>query len=404
MDSLCIKCKGRGFCGQPCKILAKFMSNVPQVKTHFSGPSPPEVFVGRIGYPDVNTGILAPTKFETKHSELKDASKWSKNNLSIANILRLRGQLIYGQTKLNIKKQNPIRKITEELALTHKPTSIEFFLKNKPRLQLQASSVFRPMTNIAQIEKAKIEDNIKVLKKVDSLVNDIYARSTTALEELYNSKVELDHLQKLLSVGSLGLKIQRKMVPTRWSITAVDDIISKKLLEKIRYYSEINEILVYSGNYIGNYIEILFLPGKFSFEAIEMWESSSLYSDTKETQIATDHESFYGRKEYASNITGGYYAMKLPITEFLTKIKKQATVLILRRISQEYYAPLGVGIVRETTRRALNSTPKKFETIDKALEDIKNRTIYELDKAKEKSWLLNNYGKQKDLNQFSQKL
>jgi len=48
-------------------------------------------------------------------------------------------------------------------------------------------------------------------------------KSVTALNELYKSNVEIDHLQKLLSVGTLGLKTQRKMVPTRWSITATDD-------------------------------------------------------------------------------------------------------------------------------------------------------------------------------------
>jgi len=84
-----------------------------------------------------------------------------KNKLSIANVLRLRGQLIYGKTKSNIRKQNQIRKITHELALTHKPTSIEFFLKNKPKTELKASSIFKPMTNTAQLEKAQLQENTK---------------------------------------------------------------------------------------------------------------------------------------------------------------------------------------------------------------------------------------------------
>ena len=70
---------------------------------------------------------------------------------------------------------------------------------------------------------------------------DYDIKATSALEELYKEKIKVDHLQKLLSVGLLGVKMNRRMVPTRWSITATDDIISKKLLEKIRYFPEVQE-------------------------------------------------------------------------------------------------------------------------------------------------------------------
>jgi hypothetical protein len=37
-----------------------------------------------------------------------------------------------------------------------------------------------------------------------------------------------------LSIGVLGLKKDKKLVPTRWAITATDDILAKKLLEKVK--------------------------------------------------------------------------------------------------------------------------------------------------------------------------
>ena len=368
MDSLCVKCKGKGLCGKPCKILFNFMENVPKVSTHFSGPSPPEIFVGRINYPNVNTGILAPTNFETRHAEFKNANDWSKNNLSIANVLRLRGQLIYGREISNIKKSNSFKNITKELALTHKPTSVEFFLKKKPVTKINPSSIFMPMTNPAPIQKVILQENTKVLKKIDYLVNDSNVKAINAINELYESDIDTEHLQKLLSIGALGQKTQRKLVPTRWSITAVDDIISKNLLEKIRHYKELDEIYLYKGNYLGNYIEILLLPGIYSFEAIEIWMDSSLYSEKK--VYALDFETFNGRKNYAKNVTGGYYAMRLPVIEFLEKIKRQSTILVIRKITEEYYSPLGVGIVRETTRRALINKPESFDSLEKALKKI----------------------------------
>ena len=255
------------------------------------------------------------------------------------------------------------------------------------------------MTNPAPIRKAILEENPKVPKKVDYLVSDHDVKATTAIKELYASNIKVDHLQKLLSIGLLGTKIKRKMVPTRWSITATDDTISKQQLEKIRYFPEINQITLFSGNFVGNYIEALLLPGHFSFEALEAWLPSDLFQNTS-VHITQDFESFNGRKKYAFNITGGYYAMRLPLTEYLTKINRQATALIFREIHPEYYAPLGVGIVRETTRRAFNNKPKYFDTIEDAFQDIQSRMTLPMEQLKQKSWILENYGKQKTLSNF----
>ena len=92
--------------------------------------------------------------------------------------------------------------------------------------------------------------------------------------------------------------------------------------------------------------------------------------------------------------------MRLPLTEHLTKIQRQATVFIFREIRPEYYAPLGVGIVRETTRRTFANQPKYFDTIEDALKDIQTRAILPMEQIREKSWVLKNYGKQKSLAQF----
>jgi len=378
--------------------------------THFSGKSAPELFVGRIGYPYVNSGILAPQDNDNI-SNFATAEEWSSNNFSVANVLRLRGQLIYGRAKTNIKSNDRLKQVTQELALSSKPVSTEFFLKKKPTLEFTPDSVFRPMTNPAPIKKVILEENVKVSKKVDYLTSDYDVKATTALQELYQSKTKVDHLQKLLSIGLLGKKIRRRMVPTRWSITATDDTISKQHLERIRYFPEINKITLFSGNFVGNYIEALLLPGKFAFEALEAWIAGSIYTpdETNNQQpttnnqtftFAQDYESFRGRKTYATNVTGGYYAMRLPLTEYLTKINRQATVLIFREIRPEYYAPLGVGIVRETTRRAFNNKPKYFDTIEDAIKNMQTRIQLPMEQIKQKSWLLNEYGKQKTIFDF----
>ncbi len=399
MHQSCPNCKPGKLCPKH-KILNQFYKVAPKVKLHFSGPSPPEIFVGRIGYPNINIGILAPTDYNTKHDKLSSAEDWSKNNLGIANVLRLRGQLIYGKTLSNIKGENKIKSVVKELALTSKKVSTEFFLKKQPILgDISSSSIFRPMTNPAPIEKVQLEENTKVLKKVDYLVNDTDCLATIALREL-SKEIRVDHMQKLLSAGMLGRGKARKMVPTRWSITAVDDTLSKQMLEKIRYYQEFDSVQLLEGNYLGNYIRILILPGQFSFEGIEVWEDVEEEGPGEHfTTFAQDYEGFNGRKKYASNITGGYYAMRLPVCEHLEEKKKQGTVLVFREITKEYYAPLGVGVVREATRRAIKSEAKTFENINSAISYMKKNMKLSHDYL-DKSWVLENYGKQKRLLDF----
>jgi DNA repair protein NreA len=396
MGSFCPNCKPGKLCRKHHFILESFKQNAPKVSTHFSGPSPPEVFVGRIGYPHINSGILAPTTFDTR-LDLNNAEDWSRENLGIANVLRLRAKLIYGRGNAHIKKQTEVGKVTKELAMTHKATATEFFLKKKPVVSVTSSSIFRPMTNPAPIKRVLLEENTKVHKRVDSMVDDAHCLAVEGLKELYHGKIGVDHLQKLLSTGLLGKKVNRKMVPTRWSITAVDDTLSKQMMDKIRYCNEVDSVMLFSGNFVGNFVEVLVLPGRWSFEAIEAWDSSDVEHSV---QFSSDFEGFFNRKTYASNVTGGYYAMRLPVCEWLVGAQKQGTVLVFRRIRKEYYAPLGVGIVREATRRAMRGGFREFENVGEALGDMKTRIGFSPVEIKEKSWILKEYGRQKRLSEF----
>lgn len=396
MQDICPNCRPE----KPCKkhrLLNDFKKTRIKIKDHFSGPTPPEIFVGRYNYPDVNIGILSATDYDSAHCRLRDYEDWSRNNLSIQNILRLRSQLVYGRKESNIRKENRVTKVLSELALTHKTTSTEFFLSKALKTSdYTLSRFFRPMTNKAQLLNVRLQENPRVHKKVDYLSNDTHAKATDVLDELKDT-ITIDHMQKLLSAGVLGQKSQRKMVPTRWSITAVDDTISKSLLKEIRYFKTIDNPLVLEGDYLGNYIKVLLLPQRFAFEAIEVWEDER--TSKEKCCIVQDFEGFFGRKTYARNVAGGYYAMRLPVCEYLKEIRRQASVLVIREITKEYSVPLGVGIVREATRRAKNNKPRVFETQEDATSFLKSHFLLDHD-AIEESWVLNENNKQKSINDF----
>jgi DNA repair protein NreA len=359
----------------------------------FSGSTPPEIFVGKWNYPNVYTGILSPQEYGNNQI-MSSPELWHKNKLPISKIMSFRNQLIYGRTQSYIKRlETKFLSVVKEIAMTHKSTATEFKLKKpiKPNKETETRSAIIPKA--AQVDKIRLEENTKIKKKVDYLVNDTEVKSAIAIQELSKSKIETSSIIKILSAGLLGLKKNRRLVPTRWSITAVDDTLSKENLKSIRYFPTINEVQLFHAEYVGNHYEFLLLPDKYSFEVIEA-------SWTNGLKFWQDYETFFPRKKYADNVTGGYYAVRLPLTEHLIRIKRQAQCLVMRESRPEYYAPLGVGILRQIAREAFTKKPEKFSSVSEALAKAQTRLQLPMNNFTSRSWLLENYGKQKRIMEF----
>ncbi|MDP3881391.1 MAG: hypothetical protein Q8Q31_00750 [Nanoarchaeota archaeon] len=358
----------------------------------FSGSTPPEIFVGRWNYPNVYTGILSPNEYGDTHL-LSSPEAWYEKSLSISDILSQRQKLIYARTSQHIKKQNSkFLSVFHEVAMTHKSIATEFKLK-RPIVKNEEQASNSPLISKAgEIESAKLQENAPVKPKIDYLVNDHALKSKDAIVEMDKSNIATSSIIKILSAGLLGIKKNRKLVPTKWSITAVDDVVSKEKLKRIKQYQELSEILVFNAEYVGNHYEFVLLPGIFSFEVIEI--------SMKNLGVWQDYESFFPRKTYADDVTGAYYVNRLALTEYLEKTKRQCQCLVLREVRPEYNVPLGVGILRETSRAAFSKSPEKFNSLQEAFARVQTRLRLPLEKWISKSIILKNYGKQKRLSQF----
>lgn len=384
------KCK---ICGEENCKKHSFLIGKPIPIKEFSGSSPPEVFVGKWNYPNVYTGILAPQE-HGETSVMSSPELWHERKLQIPSILSMRNKLIYGRTQKNIYKpyDKKFLPTMQEIAMTHKSVSTEFKLQKPVSKNPERESRAPIIPKAAPVESVRLQENAPVKKKVDYLVADKELKSAPALVELHKSGIENSSLIKILSAGLLGLAKNRKLVPTRWSITAVDDTIAKEKLARIRYYQEISEFEVRTAEYLGNHYEFLLIPEKWSFEVIEITLNSA--------GVWQDFESFFPRKKYADSVTGAYYANRLALTEYLDKIKRQCACLVIREIRPEYTAPLGVGILRQTSREAFSLQGKKFPSLKEALTDIQSRLKQPVTNYTKKSILLANLNKQKKLNEF----
>ncbi len=402
----CLKCKGNTrsvySCGKPfCPILQKFKNAFPKIEHNFSGSSPPDLFVGQYNYPYVYTGILAPAEHVHNANELSSPEHWFDKKLSISNILENRGRLIYSRFTTNVKKQpGKLLNVMQEVSMSKQPCDIEFFLAKKPKTELSLSYRLAPIGNPAPLINARIESNPKIDNKVDYIVSDTDLKSVEAIKLLHQYKFDTSTIIKLLSAGLLGFKHQRKLVPSRWSVTAVDDTISKHLMNRIKDYKVINEFRVYNEEYLGNHYEILFLPKPWLFEVIEAKLPGSCWNHDTIPYLVQDYEDNFRRKTYAANVSGAYYSCRLAVTEHLSNLKRQASVLVLREVSKDYYAPCGVGILRELVRSAMRKKPELFNTLESALNRISSRLKIPIHDFIQKSKLLEVIKKQKSLFDF----
>jgi len=403
--SMCSVCKGgKMLCGKTtCPIMERlgaFSTMFQSIKgTEIDGSSPPSVFVGRFGYPYVQIGPLSPTFYG--NTEILDApEQWFGK--SINEIINYRSQLIRGMTPVNVKKPWKAGRLldqTRELSLAEHYVETEMKLSKKPTKRFYMSGDIQPIGPTAPLENVDI-GYIKWNRYMEKYHYDTDLKAAPATIKLFENEIPLSNIMRAFSMGNFGIEKNRRLVPTRWSITAVDDLLGKHLTKKIKEYPLINHFEVYESNYIGNRFEILLMPDAWCYEAYEAWYPRTLWNpDEEHVSIVTDWEPWKGRSKYAS-MGGCYYSGKLAVLEKLEERKRQAKVFIFREAYPDYILPVGVWQVRENCRNAMRQEPRLFETMNEALEYTMSRLSIPLQRWIEAGPLLKHTLTQRKLTDF----
>lgn len=332
----------------------KIISKQLEFKKDFFGDAPAP-FIGRFGYPFVNVGVLSAIEYPKKE-ELDNPKQWVEEHKGVNEIVDIRSSLINSRFKSNVKsKIDKLTALTQEIGLASKPVEVEVNLKDRPVFRINVDSHNSPYGPNADMEKAKITSNPKIESSVEKVFTQTDLKAVDAVNYLYKKGINENQLSKILSVGAVGLKINRKLVPTRWSITATDDMLGKQLVNEVKLYPQLDHYELYFGGILGNYYLAMLLPQAWSYELFEMAVSN------KES-YSTDYEFYYGRKTYSEACEGGYYTVRLAVAEQLRKMRKQASAVVFRFITSEYTAPLGVWVTREASRNSMSSRALAFNS------------------------------------------
>ena len=413
MAKLCDNCRRQGRVWCPHNAALEIRARIaPTLKRDMFGPTPPHVFVGHNFYPNVYWGPMV------SHTASPDDPR-DMYGMSLEKIIESRAGMVRGMKKDSVKTNSRMLLEAQSAVMSIKSVDVEARFSRDPVFSLELDNVTHPMGASAPIEKFKMTDNPSIPKKVDSLANDSVL-ANDAVVELLLSGFDVHYLSKLLTAGVLGRKENKKMVPTKWAITATDDMAAKHMMGSVRDNREIDSPCVYSNTYLGNHFEVLLLPGNWEYEQFEAALTSELEERAKKRQGAAgrkegnayptgikfehaawdnwktdgtinfseEYEPYGGRSDYAERQGGGYYAARLGVVEALYKMRRQARTVVFREIGTEYTVPVGVWEVRENVRHAFDSPPMKFATRDEALLHIAGKLSVPLQEYMRKSRML----------------
>ena len=322
---------------------------------HISGSSPPSVFVGSYGYPKVGVGPMVPP-IHGDTSVLDIPERWLGKSLE--EIVNFRLNLIRGINKLSITEtEGRFIENLQDVAMSSGPidSEIKFTKKTLPVTSIDSQTA--PFGPIGEIKNATFSPTSSN-KHIEKVFYDNDLKADDAVMKLYNSGINISTIQKCFSIGMLGKN--RKLVPTKWSITATDDLISKNMVRDILDYDILDSFNVFRFEHLGNSFAIILFPHRWVFEMQEAWYGENSIG------FGSDHEDAKGIN-HPPAIAGAYFAAKLGVTEYLSKIKKQSGVIIFREIHPEYAVPVGVWQVREGIRQAMKTKPSNSESIEDAI-------------------------------------
>ena len=170
------------------RVKYKEIEQIPRLKInkHFKQSFQGSIaspFVGRVGYPSVNVGLLSP-QFSGEMDKYDSPLFWSNNNSRVGEIATNRYSLVNSRKKEKVKSDSSYLSLVKEAAMA-KAVDMEISLTKLPKLNLNEDSVLKPFGPGSTIQKARITTNPKINTNVEKVVYDTDLKSTPGILKLY---------------------------------------------------------------------------------------------------------------------------------------------------------------------------------------------------------------------------
>jgi hypothetical protein len=342
------------------KLTEQIQMKSVKVGKNLEGTTPPSVFIGRWSYPKVYAGPMMSSQMGDTHI-MDSPEDWIGQNKTQDEIINYRMNLVRGKQLIKIDDlENPFVEKLQDISLASTSIDSEATFGRRPTGSMLTEDSM-PHGPSAVIEKFDI-DAVRWDKQLEKTFYDTDLKAREAVLNLHDKDVPFTAMQKAFSVGAIGTKNRRRLVPTRWSITACDSTLADEFLKEVRKFEILDTYRVFEFGALNNYYIIILTPTEWQYE----WYEAFIKLMKNEELIFSDYETNGGKKEY-SIVGGCYYTAKMAVLDYLLKIKRQSGLLILRE-AYDGYVPLGVFNVRENIKEAMLRQYLEFETLEKCLE------------------------------------
>jgi hypothetical protein len=344
------------------------------------GSSPPSVFIGSWNYPKVFAGpMIAPVHGDTRLMDTPEA--WIPGEKTQGDILGFRMSLVRGKRPVHVEDLGSgyIGKL-QEIALSQASVESEATFSESPR-GFSLSDEHTPYGPSGPLEKLRL-GALRMDRSLERVFYDGDLGASEAVVSLHGGDIPFSAIQKAFSCGTMGVGRRRRLVPTRWSITACDTMIADHLLRGVKRNPVIDTCLVHESSTLSNRYAVLLLPTGWQYE----WMEAFLHVLGNEELVFADHETGAGKTAY-STVGGCYYSCKMAVLEALARERRQAGAIVFRE-AYRGYVPMGFFNVRENVRNAMRNTPLQFGDMKEALSYISSRMRLPLRRFVEESSLL----------------
>ena len=255
---------------------------------------------------------------------------WIPRHKTQEEIIQYRLSLIRGKHRVNASDlDNRFVEKLQEISLSADSVESEVSFAVQPH-GMSFSEEHTPFGPSAPIERFEIESG-KWNRDLEKVYYDTDIRSTEAVPDLHKKGVPFSSIQKAFSVGTMGKDARRHLVPTRWSITACDNIIGDHLLGEVKKFPVIDTWRVHEYSSLHNNYAVILMPTGWQYE----WSEAFLHVMGNEELVFSDHEGNKKKTEY-SPLGGCYYSCKMAVLEATCARKKQAGAIILREALRGY--------------------------------------------------------------------
>jgi hypothetical protein len=342
------------------------------VGREMEGSTPPSVFIGAWNYPDVDAGpLMAPVHGDIRVMDTPEA--WIPGGRTQEEIIGYRMRLVRGKRRVRVTDQESrFSSLLREIALSEGSVESEAAFRCIPQ-GYSFSEDHAPFGPSAPVERFEI-GTVRWDRDLERVYHDTDLSATGAMVDLHRKGVPFSSIQKALSAGALGTGRRRRLVPTRWSITACDSSLGNHFLAHVQQHPLLDTVRVHEFSSLHNTYAVILLPTPWQYE----WMEAFLHVMGREELLFADHEGFLGKKEYSS-VGGCFYSCRMAVLEALAREGRQAGAIILREARQGY-VPLGVFNVRENVRQAMLQPGQEYESLGAALGSLGSRFLLPMDR------------------------